>query len=1024
MATATALVVGLLAPAGARAATSGAGGHAASGPGAAAPARQVKVIVRFKAPPGAAGERAIENAGGKVRFRYTIVPSLAATMPLAALDGLRHNPNVADIELDGHLTAFDHAAVTGDLEYENAWGVEHIGSKPVHDAGIRGDGIRVAVIDTGIDYIHDIPAAQEPPVVDPEFNGTYRGGWDFVNNDADPLDDNGHGTHVSGILAADHNGYLVVGVAPEVELYALKVLGATGEGDYSGLIAALDWAVRNDMDVVNMSLGGRDVSATLQAAVEAAANAGVVLVAAAGNVNPLVWQELFYGCAVAYPAAYPEVLATTFTNGSDALTGYSCTGNAVDFAAPGDQVFSPVPVGPAGSCMFCSPYGYSAQSGTSMASPHLAGLVALVLDHGIADADGDGRLMPEIKAHLCASTVPGTRSFSGWTYAQLYGCGVINARKALLENPPPVGTGAPEAVDDVAATAEDTSTDVDVLANDSDADGDPLTVTAVSAPAHGAASINADGTVLYAPAPDYHGPDAFTYTVGDGLGNASTANVSVTVTPVNDPPVATPDELVTPRDQPATIDVLANDTDVDADPLAVAAVTQPDHGAVAFSSDGLLTYTPSADYSGPDTFTYTVVDGAGGSAAGQVLVTVVAVNHPPVANPDAATTAEDQAVYIDVVANDTDVDGGILSATDVAQPAHGSATIAGDGTVLYQPWPDYHGPDVFTYVVRDGLGATATTQVEVTVTPVNDAPVAVDDVASTLEDTPVNVDAAANDTDVDGDPLAVVTVGAPTFGSAVVEHGQVVYTPSPNAYGTATMSYTVGDGAGGTDAGMLSVSVAPVNDAPTAASTSASTSYQTAVTVTLTGTDVETCDLGFQVVSPPANGTLTTPTNVLCVTLLPPYSDSSKVTYTPKAGFSGTDSFTYRTSDGALTSLVATVTITVRPAVELHVGDLEGSRTIQSKAWTARVVIRAHDASEGSVGGVTVSGSWSTGGTASCRTGSSGTCSVSKSKIPRATPEITFSVTDLTGATGVYVPGSNHDLDGDSNGTSIRITQL
>ena len=225
---------------------------------------------------------------------------------------------------DGRLELLD--TPTGDLEYDNAWGVRHIGAYPVHQAGIRGQGVRVAVIDTGIDYIHDRPSAQEPPVVDPEFNGTYQGGYDFVNNDADPMDDNGHGTHVAGILAADHNGYLVVGVAPGVKLWGLKVLGASGSGDYSGLIAALDWSVTNHMDVVNISLGGHDVSAALATAVHNASVAGVTIVAAAGNVVTL--NDLIYGCPVAYPAAYPEAIAVTYTGQNDALTGYSCTGTA------------------------------------------------------------------------------------------------------------------------------------------------------------------------------------------------------------------------------------------------------------------------------------------------------------------------------------------------------------------------------------------------------------------------------------------------------------------------------------------------------------------------------------------------------------------------------------------------------------------------------------------------------------------------------------------------------------------------
>ena len=359
-------------------------------------AGRTKVIVTFAPGHRVAAKTATRAAGGDVGFTYHVINGFSATMPAAALNGLRHNKHVVSIERDGRLELLD--TPTGDLEYDNAWGVRHIGAYPVHQAGIRGQGVRVAVIDTGIDYVHDRPSAQEPPVVDPEFNGTYQGGYDFVNNDADPMDDNGHGTHVAGILAADHNGYLVVGVAPGVKLWGLKVLGASGSGDYSGLIAALDWSVTNHMDVVNISLGGHDVSAALATAVHNASVAGVTIVAAAGNVVTL--NDLIYGCPVAYPAAYPEAIAVTYTGQNDALTGYSCTGTQVDIAAPGDQIFSPVPIGP---CQNCSTNGYLALSGTSMASPHVAGAVALVLSKGIADANHDGLLSDDVKAHLCAT---------------------------------------------------------------------------------------------------------------------------------------------------------------------------------------------------------------------------------------------------------------------------------------------------------------------------------------------------------------------------------------------------------------------------------------------------------------------------------------------------------------------------------------------------------------------------------------------------------------------------------------------
>jgi len=624
------VVAGLMAAAPASAAAAGSTLRAET----AAPA--AKVLIRFRQPPRGSDTAAIAALGGTVRFSYRAIPALAARLPEHAVTALLRNPNVLEIERDHPITAFDHIGATGDLEYENQWGVEHIGAKPVHDAGVTGTGVRVAIIDTGIDHDHtDLSAS--PPIY-PEFlhhwvNGRVPG-WDFVNNDDDPDDDNGHGTHVAGILAAEKNGYLISGVAPDVDLFALKVLGASGEGDYSGLIAALDWSIANGMDVVNMSLGGREISSTLAAMVAAADAAGIVMVAASGNVNPLVWQELFYGCPVAYPAAYPQVLATTFTNGSDALTGYSCTGSEVDFAAPGDQIVSTVPIGPLGSCMFCDPKGYSWQSGTSMASPHLAGAVALVLDQGIQDADADGRLMPEIKAHLCANTVPGTSTSSRWTYAQMFGCGVINVRNALVVNPPDTGeppppNGDPVAGPDDATTAEDTPVAIPVLANDTDPDDDALAVVAAGPAGNGSVAVNADGSVTYTPAANWSGEDAFEYTVDDGHGGSATGTVTVTVSPANDPPTAVADTATTAYGTTIAIDVLANDSDIDGDGLSVAGVGPAGHGTVGVGPGGTVSYTPAAGFSGPDSFSYTVSDGSA-SAVGLVSVTVGAPPAAPV----------------------------------------------------------------------------------------------------------------------------------------------------------------------------------------------------------------------------------------------------------------------------------------------------------------------------------------------------------------------------------------------------------
>ena len=218
----------------------------------------IRVIVNFRAPHGAqltatSAKRTIEAANGKVQHRFRLIDSAVATIPASQLAALRAQPNVASVEVDHRLTAFV------DPELDASWGVKRIGAGAVHSAGNTGHGVKVGIIDTGIDYTH------------PDLDGVYAGGYDFFNNDADPFDDNGHGTHVAGILAAEQNNAGVVGVAPGASIYAYKVLSANGAGDYSDLIAALERATLVDhVNVVNMSLGGSEASDALAAAVTAA----------------------------------------------------------------------------------------------------------------------------------------------------------------------------------------------------------------------------------------------------------------------------------------------------------------------------------------------------------------------------------------------------------------------------------------------------------------------------------------------------------------------------------------------------------------------------------------------------------------------------------------------------------------------------------------------------------------------------------------------------------------------------------
>ena len=235
------------------------------------------------------------------------------------------------------------------------------------------------------------------------------------------------------------------------------------------------------------------------------------------------------------------------------------------------------------------------------------------------------------------------------------------------------GNDPPLAVDDAAETVEDTPVFIDVLANDSDPNGDPLTVVEVSAPAHGTAMVAAAGTVEYTPEPDFHGTDRFTYVVGDGSGLTAQAAVEVTVLPANDPPLAGDDAADTPEDTSVTIAVLANDSDPDGDALALVEASAPAHGSARLTDAGAVEYTPEPDFHGTDRFTYVVGDGSGLTAQAAVEVTVLPVNDPPLAGDDAADTPEDTSVTIAVLANDSDPDGDALALVEASAPAHGTA---------------------------------------------------------------------------------------------------------------------------------------------------------------------------------------------------------------------------------------------------------------------------------------------------------------------------------------------------------------
>ncbi|MEM7545403.1 MAG: tandem-95 repeat protein [Pseudomonadota bacterium] len=382
---------------------------------------------------------------------------------------------------------------------------------------------------------------------------------------------------------------------------------------------------------------------------------------------------------------------------------------------------------------------------------------------------------------------------------QIYSEALTASQIAALAARSSASNAAPTAVDDTATVAEDGSVNIDVVANDSDADGDIVTLAGVAAqPANGTAVAEADGTVTYTPNPDFNGTDSFDVSVSDGQGGTAISTVTVTVTGVNDDPIAVDDSATTVLETAAVIDVLANDIDVDGDTLIVAVTTDGANGSVTVNPDGTVTYTPDAGFIGDDSFTYTVDDQAGG-APSQATVDVTVLGAPniaPVAVADADTVAEDGSVTFQPGTNDTDANGDtVVGFVIAAQPANGLAVVNPDGTVTYTPNANFNGVDTFDVTVTDGNGGFDTATATITVTPVNDAPVANDDAASTAADEAVIINVLGNDTDVDGDALSIAGIVDAANGTVVDNgNGTVTYTPDAGFEGTDTFAYDVTDG--------------------------------------------------------------------------------------------------------------------------------------------------------------------------------------------------------------------------------------
>jgi gliding motility-associated-like protein len=485
----------------------------------------------------------------------------------------------------------------------------------------------------------------------------------------------------------------------------------------------------------------------------------------------------------------------------------------------------------------------------------------------------------------------------------------------------------PVAVQDEYTIDEDTDLiGGDVSTNDSDPSGDLLTFSYISGSDNGTISMNADGTFDYTPDANFNGTETIIYNVCDN----STAQLCtqgtlvITVSPVNDAPIAQDDSANGDEDNDVTGDVSPNDTDIDGDNLTFTYISGASNGMITINPDGTFTYTPNADWFGVENITYEVCDPSNVCDQAVLTITINSVNDAPVANDDANEIDEDTQATGDVSLNDTDTENDDLTFTYINGADNGSITINPDGTYTYTPDADWNGVETIIYEVCDTDNDCDQAELVITVNPVNDAPDANDDSDSTDEDTPVTTASIiGNDTDIDSilsasnidlDPNTpgVQTSYSTTEGDWTVDTstGEITFTPEADFNGTATLTYEICDGGAPSlcDQADIIITVSAINDIPVVDDDFVTTSINNSVNGDILDAGDEDVDgnliANTTPISGPSNGAIS-------------IASDGTFTYTPDTDFFGTDEVQVQVCDDGTplpaNCVINTIYITIDP---------------------------------------------------------------------------------------------------------------
>lgn len=372
-----------------------------------ADAADKKVIIGFKKGITVSEEKRrqkFSRSRGHIKRTHKLINAISGQVPEEEIDKIKNDPDVAYVEPDVEVGITDPGLVLPPLtqEYKDSWGVTRIGGNAAVAAGITGAGIKVAILDSGIDYNH------------PDLKDNYKGGYNFAYDNDDPYDDGyiSHGTHIAGIIGARNNGTGVVGVAPEVSLYAVKVLGGMVMGDLSDILAGMEWAISNNMNIINLSIGAPIDSEAFKDVCDRAYQAGIIVVAASGNTHSNL---------IEVPAVYDSVIAVSATNQDDTFATFSNYGEKIELAAPGVNILSTLRGG-----------GYGVLQGTSQATAHVTGAAAILLAKKLASGNGTGLLAEDVRQLLDSSAL----DLGDSGRDQYFGYGLVDLAKALTPPPP------------------------------------------------------------------------------------------------------------------------------------------------------------------------------------------------------------------------------------------------------------------------------------------------------------------------------------------------------------------------------------------------------------------------------------------------------------------------------------------------------------------------------------------------------------------------------------------------------------